>query len=316
MPILHPISQTPIISFQRFREDSDWLFNFLKEKKVKIEPDSILDIALYIASSLQEWSKKGSDILQEYRLKDIISYAVGLSYLVRLIRFASKSDYFNNLQRLIKYIAQQNPIITSAGESSQERNFVFELEVASIFMSTGIDTQTNDEPDVRLNDKEIIWNIPCKMVYSHNNQTLGDRIEDGITQIFNFDCTYGIVAVGITNRIEHSNLLPVIYDSENMYGSFLTTDIASQVLQNELSSTFQNVIELASTRFNQGRENIGFRGILLVAHAICGVENVPTLLSQTGLIRRNDMFKEKIINTAEEILGKRFNDMGHYIFTN
>jgi len=74
----------------------------------------------------------------------------------------------------------------------------------------GADVESADEPDVLFTHNNASWDVACKLIYSKNPVTLCNRVEEGIAQVRRFDSDYGLVSVGVTNRVDHKKFMPLL----------------------------------------------------------------------------------------------------------
>lgn len=314
--ILHPVNQIPVVSFKKLQENAEWLRQFLAQCEIDIEKDSVLEHALFMCDNIPRWSSCQYDFLKGYKLNNILSNAIGLAYLVSIIAAATKYPSFNNIKRLISHITKSNPIMTEKAPSEQNRNFVFELEIACIFAACGLSTNTADEPDVTTINNGT-WNLPCKMIYSKNTMTFGDRVKEGITQCLRHPSDFGLVILGITNRLDHDSYMPILNEKEDTWGSFPSTAIALDYLSSEMQNYVNELGEIARFRLMNGRNNDKFRGILIIAHTIGLVNGAPMLLTQVSVISRLALYheKKKIFYVPEVDLCMKFNNTACTIFS-
>jgi len=318
--ILHPYTEIPITSFHKVRDNALWLRDFLSKQKqpeIQIEKGSDLELALSISEKFPNWAEEEKDILEELKTPEILSKAIGLSFLASILSEAARHLSFKNALRLLPDLTKSNPIMHEASESTQPRNAVFELEVASIFIASGLATETFNEPDVRVHVTEEVWDIPCKMIYSKEPATLGDRVEEGINQSLKHKGDFGLVVLGISNRIDHENFMPLFDENEDIRGSFRTPEAAYKLLgEKALMPVIDDLFIQASNpdRFLNGRQSSKFRGILVIVHTVCLIGKAPVTLSRTALIGRRDIFRDSSIYGPEEGLCKRFHETALNIF--
>jgi hypothetical protein len=246
------------------------------------------------------------------KVRSALSKAIGLSFLIRALFEAAQQPDFKNLQRLLPSVTKSNPIMTEKSESDESRNKVFELEMSSIFLAGGWPTETFAEPDIRIHSGEA-WDIACKMIYTENPVTLADSLEKGMRQSLTHGTGYGLVALGISNRLDHNTFMPLIDKKEDVWGSFVHQDLAFAVLEDQIQTVTGQIMEQAATRFGVGRGAQRFRGILIMAHTICGIGKVPVTLSRVALVDRHDLFGDYLIG-PEYALCKQFNEVAMTLF--
>lgn len=303
--ILHPITEIPIASFNRLSEDAQWLRQFLLDKKIKIEPNSTLNEAIFVGENLETWTRDLSLLPPHLTLKDVLSRILGLSYITRALAKASKNKKFHKLSKLFPHLARANPLMTEAAESHKSRNLVFELEVGCIFQAMGLESESA-EPDIRVYDGTNSWYLPCKMIYSPSNVTLGLRIKDAISQYLGFPDVYGLVALGISNRIDHDSFMPLFDKEKDIWGSYTSFEEAKRRIGEVLNDIFERIKLQARTRFLPGKDSTRFRGIMMVVHTICGLNAAATILTGVALVRRTDIFDSHIYGPEEDLV-KQFN---------
>ena len=314
--IIHPGTGIPVTSYHSLKKDSEWLKTFLKDQAITYDNKSVLGKAIYYSDNLFKWSSSPDSVPNGIKTKDVFSKVIGLSYLVRTIAEARKHPKFKQITRLLPNIAKENPIMTEEAESTQQRNFVFELEVASIFLATGISAESKSEPDVILkDDNSKKWNIACKMIYSDNDVTLGDRIEKGIEQVLKYESDYGLVVIGISNRLDHNSFMPILDEKEDILGSFTSENAVKTRFNSTIGSYFSKIQSQASTRFSDGKKTQTFRGIMLIAHTICGIWKASSLITGVALIQRHDIYGTPILYGPELELCTRFSNRSQSIFT-
>jgi hypothetical protein len=204
-------------------------------------------------------------------------------------------------------IAQGNPLMTLKAQSSQPRNFSFELEIACTFLVAGISSESR-EPDVVLHDGGDKWNLACKMIYTPNSVTLGDRIEEGIGQILKYKNDYGMVVIGLSNRIDHNYFSPLIDDEKDIWGAFRNTDQVISRIGQVMGPTIDEIKKQGQTRFKDGKNSPRFRGIMIVLHSICSIRATFSMLTGVGLVQRHDLGLPHLAEMPEVRLAKTFND--------
>jgi hypothetical protein len=305
--ILHPFNETPVISMTRFREDAEFLEQALAAEGIQVPAASPLADAIDVAKRVASRERLSA-------APRAIGKAAGLSYLVRLIAETVRRGQLSQIQGHLRYLAdaRANPLPTTRADPLQPRNMVFELEVGCLAACCGLHIELADEPDVHISSSPT-WDIACKAITSGNPVTLGDRIEEGIGQVLRFNGVYGIVALGLINRVTHDALMPLICPDEDIWGSFISFPAAVQALQVELKRTVADIRQQAVTRFTDGR-NPKFRGILLVVHSACAVGGTAALLSSAGLVQRHDLYDLPPLEGPELKLSERLNAVAHATF--
>lgn len=287
--ILHPTSKVPIISYTKVRENVSWFIDFLEEENIDISSNKFMSSSLEYALQLENWSRSKDDNLKDYKLNSILSESIGISYIISIIKKASTYKSFENIKRLFKNFSTADPIFYKKGISKQERNFLFELEIACLFLCCGYEVFSKSEPDVIVKDQST-WDISCKMIYSDNPVSMARTIDKGIEQCLNFNSNYGLVIAGLSNITNHNSFLPMLDEKEDIWGSYPNIQSAMKKMEDYFKNCFQHITEQSLNHFGIGRDNTKFRGILLITHTICSVNAVPMTLSQIGLVRRKDLY--------------------------
>jgi hypothetical protein len=298
--ILHPGTGTPIRSFEQIRQDAEALESFLASRGLEIDPDSALSRALSAAKVLGESAVPGTR-----PPKDIV-IALGAAFLSRALTEAASQNSFCKLERLVPNIVSlgSDPIPTSTvNEPTQSRNFVFELEVGACFLAGGVPAEAA-EPDIVLEEGGR-WNIAVKSLYSDRSTTLVDNVRIGIGQALKAPGPYGMVFVGVSNTFAAGQFLPLISPDDDVWGSFPDAPSAIAAVRREVIELESIVKREAEFQFLKGREDTRFRGIVFVAHTVCGIAGTPGLLTHVSLVDRNDLFGNSIYG-PEGDLAKRF----------
>ncbi len=303
--IHHPYHNTPISSYSRLRDDARWLRAFLAERNVQVQPESVLERALFASENFPGWSENPETFPKELKLRGALSHALGLSYLVRAIATASTSPHFESIARLLPNLAKGNPLMTEGGKSSEQRNLVFELEVACIFCAGGLPTVSSVEPDVTVEFRGH-WNLPCKMIYSENPITVADRLEEGIRQCLDHPCDFGIVVLGISNRMDHDSFMPILDEDNHIWGTYRSPEIAADDLIAAHTKVLDELRRQAVGRFYRGKRESKFRGAIIMSHTVCCVRKIPMMNSRADLAVRSGLFDEPLVIGPEKDLFDRF----------
>jgi len=311
--IIHPYTEIAVLSYARATDDAQWFIDFLSDNKITVEPNSVLAQAIDIMQKLIVWQKDESQVPTILDTKGVMSKAIGSWYLICCIREASKHPRFDGVIRLLPQLASENPIMTMADKSSMPRNLSFELETGCLFLASGIEAQSKPEPDLIVNYSQENWNIACKMIYSLNPVTLGDNIEKGIDQSLRED-GYGMVFLGISNRIDHDTFMPILDSKNEVMGSFRNKIYAEKLLGTTFQKIFNEVKEQGKTRFDALIREPRFRGIGLIAHTTCAIGKTFSILSGVGLLRRDD-FGLPYFEGPEIRLMKTINDTAQTVIT-
>jgi hypothetical protein len=173
--------------------------------------------------------------------------------------------------------------------------------------------ETSSEPDVKIVRNDENWHLPCKMIYTSNPVGIGDNIEKAIKQAFRDNPDYGLIVLGISNRTDFEKFIPTLKGNENIWCGFINQQKAVKFLTQEIQKTYNEICEQAKTRFNKGRENSRFRGILLISPAVCGIHDIPAILTGIALIRRDDLFSISPLQGPEIELSMRLNETAQRI---
>lgn len=303
--IYDPIFNTPAISFHRLREDAVWLERLLAERDVAILDGTELADALRLAKLLPTLAESPPP---DFDPRSMAS-PLGLIYLSRVLADAKGNPSFANVCRLLPKLAGRAgvPVAQNANRTG-ERDLVFELEMAAVFASMRAIVESADEPDVVFSYDSATWDVACKLIYSTSPVTLNDRIEEGIAQVLRFQSDYGLVCVGVTNRVNHRQFMPLIGEIGNQYwGVFRSGQDAENAMRHTLRETHETILREKDVRFWQARDSVKFRGIITILHALVGLGSVATILTMTGFLSRADLFDELIVG-PEVALTERLNE--------
>lgn len=297
--ILDPRSGMPIRSYRKGNEDVRWLADLLKTEGLSVPPETPLTRSFEAASHLP-------DTPPGPRPPSDLAWALGVEQLARILRAASKHPAFRGICRLLPHLTAifANPIQTVAAEPSLSRNAVFELEVGAGFLAAGIPA-SSEEPDIVL-EEDGRWNVAVKSLYSTNSATLMDRISEGARQALDRPCSYALVVIGVSNRVPHERFLPLIDARADTWGSFPDSASADAALRREVAAIDRTVHKEARIRMFKAAEDPRFRGVLAVAHTVCGIGGVPGFLSHVSLLDRADLFPPGGIQGPEHRLGRIF----------
>ncbi len=155
----------PAVSFHRLRDDALWLQNLLADRDIPIRDDTELAEALKLAESLPELSESAPE---DFDPRSLAS-PLGLIFLSRALQDARSNPTFGKLVRLLPALAGDAAVpIAQDSKRTDERDFVFELEMAAIFGSMGAAVESSDEPDVVFTHDNASWDVACKLIYSKN----------------------------------------------------------------------------------------------------------------------------------------------------
>lgn len=311
--IYDPVALAPAVSFHRLREDVIWLEDLLAKRGIPLHVGTELADAIELAKKLPELSAAPP---VEFDPRSLAA-PLGLIYLSRALRDAEHNASFADVCRLLPKLAS-NAGVPSAQDSKQsnERDLVFELEMAAVLASMGTTVKTAKEPDVTFTYENSTWDGSCKLIYSQNAMTLNDRLEEGVAQILSASSDYGLVFVGITNRVNHRQFMPLLglTDGTQFWGVFPTGEDAVRAMRHILRETTDIIVQERNVRFIHARKTAKFRGIVTVLHAVVGLGPVATLLTATGFIPRAELFDEAVIG-PEEQFARRLNDRMQEVLT-
>jgi hypothetical protein len=310
--IYDPVALAPAVSFHRLRDDALWLEQLLAERQIALLPGSELVKALDLAKALPDLSASDPDDFDPRSL----AAPLGLIFLSRALQDAKANPTFDKIARLLPELAGDAGVpVAQDSNRTDERDLVFELEMAAILGSMGASVESAEEPDVVFKYDGATWDVACKLIYSKNPVTLNNRLEEGIRQVLSFDSQYGLVCVGVTNRVDHKKFMPLIGDiGHEVWGVFRNGDDAEDAIRTTLEETHAAIMSEKNVRFLRGRETYKFRGVVTVLHAVVALGTVATILTAIGFLSRNDLFGELVIG-PEEALTKRLHDRVQNIFT-
>jgi hypothetical protein len=313
--IFEPQTGIAVVSHQRMRDDAIELKRILAEAKIVLAPGSVLANAIRDALKLAEWSEKPETMPKGRHAPLVIRRIVGMSYLARTLIHAGRDPLaLTKLKSLLKHLALDNPIPTEPLEkAASSRNYVFELIVGGLFMAAGFDAQVAEEPDVTV-ERNGKWNFACKMVSSLESNTVGDNLHKGWEQVLRkkFAGNYGIVVMGLGQRLDHNIFLPVIDEREDYWGTFQTMDDPKRLLVIALEELTKQVLSQATTRIDDtdGR----FRGVVLMAQTVSSYHTSPTMLTALRLITRENLFGSGLIAAEGEMI-KSLNEEAQTVFS-
>lgn len=296
--IIHPATGIAVNSFDSLADDARRLRDLLNREHITIAPGSVLDDVITGAEGI---ASIAADVMADpAKTREYFAHTLGLAFLARALSDASRSECFSRVTRLLPELADGNPFMAEADLSTMERNLAFELEIASIFLASRVCAESRAEPDVRLYDAPSIWNIACKMIYSHDPRTLCNNIEKGILQSLLPGADYGIVFLGLSSRIDHEAYLPVV--GQDQLASFTDLDQAVAFSKQRFAEIKNQILAERSTRFFHGKENVRFRGIAALFHTVVGVAGVMTIVSHVGLFTRQDLYDEILIGPERALI--------------
>jgi len=303
------------VSHRRMIDDAAELKKLLSQSGVKFATNSVLADAIAAAECLPGWSRDAALLPHDLRAPEVIRRLTGLSYIARSLFHARKNRCFPSLNRWLSRLGEDNPLPTEPLPSANSaRNFVFELEVACHFMAKGFEVKTGVEPDVVL-QRDGTWNFACKMVSSEKSNSVGELLSKGWRQVLDsrHPCNYGMVIMGLGQRLNHSEFLPVLDDAQDIWGAFLNAEVPKRMLLNRIERLTGQILSQARTVIDD--RDARFRGVVVIAHTLSGYCRGPMLLTATRLITRNDLFKSPAIIGPEEELIRQFNDAAQVVFT-
>jgi hypothetical protein len=311
--IFEPRTGIPVVSHKRMIEDAVRLKQLLQAEGLRFSQDSVLGQTIDASEKLSGWTKDPKSMPDGVRAPEVIRRITGLSYLARALFHAHASPAFPSLKRLLKHLAEDNPLPTEPlPQPHSSRNFVFELEVACHFLAKGFKARTAPEPDVILENSHR-WNFACKMVSSEESNTVGENLSKGFRQVLKkeFPCDYGMVIMGLGQRLDLDSFLPVINREQDFWASFGNPEIPKRMLLSEVEALASQVLSQARTRIDD--EDHRFRGVVLIAHALAAYRGGPMLLTATRLISRVDLFGNAVVGPEEELMTV-FNDAAQRVF--
>ena len=79
-------------------------------------------------------------------------------------------------------------------------------------------------------------------------------------------------------------------------------------LRDALAHAVADLVGHTQSGMVAARSDVGFRGVLLVAHSVVGIMSVPAVITAMHLVRRDELFGERSIAGPEESLAKALND--------
>lgn len=153
---------------------------------------------------MNNWSRNPKNIPKDQSFRDVITRALGISYIAKLILEAIKTDISNEneLLKLLPKLNCNNPNIAEPSQHEKNRDQIFELEIAALIMASRIKTIIKDPPDIIAEYKGEKWGTACKFIYAKNVKNIYNRISEGVDQISKVDCEHSLVTLGITNIFE------------------------------------------------------------------------------------------------------------------
>lgn len=311
-------SGIPVVSFSRIEASGDWLAHYLDKNKIEVLTGSPVEHGLLLAAHLREWSADPATVPPGFRAGPALTDALGVVYLASLLRTAKAFGTLSKHERLLRHLALGDPAFTKPGVSSMDRNLTFELQVAALCAASGFQTVTADEPDIRMVRNGEVWDLPCKLVYSPRASRLFENVAKAAEQSRRFGSDYGLAIIGLSSRTDFVVLDEVrkITDARrapdgaelDTWTGFLGPEPAAAFLQTALAEAVADLVGHTQHGMFASRADVGFRGVLLVAHSVVGVTSVPAVMTAMRLVRRDELFGEPSIAGPEEQLGMALND--------
>lgn len=243
---------------------------------------------------------KSNDKNSKQKIKDY-----GLEYRINAIRDAySFIDIYNGLSKLkssipIKSIKEilQAPVLLTAEISSSgnvnSRNKLFEIELASLFISKGFNIINFDDVQFEFNNRRYI--IECKRLHSLRNVKYNiDYAYQQLSKKINRDNEYGIIALSIDK----------LFDIDAKLYQSVSVDSISRKAEQE-SNVFINKYKSIWNSF----QNIHIVGIIVCFRFIADLNSnvtVSTLYSVTSPLGveevQNSVFND-LLNIASKLNG-------------
>jgi hypothetical protein len=194
------------------------------------------------------------DVLAKSNDKDSIQKRkdYGLEYRINAIRDAySFIDIYNGLSKLksgipiksIKEILQAPVLLTSEISSSanvNSRNRLFEIELASLFISTGFNIIKFDDVQFEFNGRRYI--IECKRLHSQSNVKYNiDYAYQQLSRKINTENEYGLIALSIDKLLNIDSKLYQAASVDSISGKAEEESVAFINQYKSILNSFQNI---------------------------------------------------------------------------
>lgn len=287
-------------SFEDIKTKTDSFRKYLKNLNVETQPNSPINIILNSINTVIELYHSGEIPNGEINeLKDAANGWV-ISDLFLQIQGTKLESLFISKWPLL---SSGNPRLLQRSGSSNERDLLHEVYCAATFANF-CDSIEFDEPDLTLIFLNYKWGIACKNP-TGSTSSIRKAIRKGINQIENARVDFGIVAIDLTNIINHSEILIDRRNTgEYTYKSFRSKEIAIK----SLSRVFlEKVKEIEGSVKRSLKEFpkiiVKSKAILYMIHSLCIVQKT---LCTAGLCKQQNL--SPIIIEPADRLCKSFNN--------
>ena len=142
-------------------------------------------------------------------------------------------------------------------------------------------------PDILIGDGYSIMGIACKVVSGLNIQTVIENIEKASLQVKVSKASKGVALLDVRNRID--NELLITKTGVDSYRTFKCTRHAEEVIQGELATLADQVLDATSPQWRQDRyEETSCKAFILHAHSCAILETghgpVPTCVGKARIV--------------------------------
>lgn len=287
-------------SFEDIKTKTDSFRKYLKNLNIEIKPNAQIDIILNSINRVIELCH--SEEIPNGEITELKDAANGwvISDLFIQIQGTKFERLFIPKWRLL---SSGNPRLLQRSGSSNERDLLHEVYCAATFANFCESIEFN-EPDLTLNFLNYKWGIACKNP-TGSTKSITKAIRKGINQIENARVDFGIVAIDLTNIINHSEILIDRRNAdEYTYKSFRSKEFAIE----SLSRIFlEKAIEIESSVNRHLKEFpkqiVKSKAILYMIHSLCIVQKT---LCAAGLCKQQSL--SPIIFEAADRLCESFNN--------
>jgi hypothetical protein len=309
--IIAPGINLGVSSFTHLDRNAAWFRDHLQQRGVNVGVGSPFDESLKAAESIARAHRDGQHPqMSGEEFREFFQTGLGVDYMVRAVHRALPNGL--DAGGDVPWRSFRGPDVSLLRDApqSQDRDRAWEILLAALVapFSRGVEMA---EPDVRCEFGSAKWGLAAKVLYTGNRNRHIDRIVEGARQVENSDVDVGVVAVNVTNLIEHEKYFPTMED-DNL-GSFRDSSIPQRMLQEDVGRLVTEAdgwsLVRRLTEDAEGVARLRTRAVIFLAQTVTAIHGAVSVLTVC------DWFKFRALEVGEDLFLARLNDSGQRTLT-
>lgn len=261
-------------AFLEIDSDVSWFRELLAEKGINVVAASVLDRDLTAAQTLAPILRgevrltcTDAEFLERVRAAHaVIQIVVALRRTIH-VTDPSLGPFWDSFKGTDVSLMRPSP-------NSKRRNTVWEIFVTAIAAAIAPDAAMAEPPDLTFSFRGELWGAACKVLYSPSTDKHVAEIVDGVKQIERSPAMHGLVAVNVTNLLDHRRYWQPDASTLSAVADRFASDVGALAESLHRPDLFRRM-----TADKDGQPRNKTRALMLYAQAAVSGDNGATLMS-------------------------------------